>query len=121
MFKEGKPKLEQNSETIIGQGVKVEGNFTGEGNVIIKGNVKGSIKTDSEIYIEEKALVEADSFAKNIIVAGESKGNIKAEEKVKFTHSAKVIGNVECRVFAVEEGAIFNGQCSMGEKRVSKE
>lgn len=121
MFKENKPKQTTDSETIIGQGVKVEGNFVGEGNVVVKGQVKGSITTKNDLKVEEGALVEADASVRNAVIAGEIKGNIKAEEKVKLINSAKVLGNIECQILSVEEGVVFNGQCLMGEKKSLEE
>lgn len=120
MFKESKPKM-GNLETIIGSGVKLEGNFIAEGNVIIRGQIKGSIETKDDLRIEEGALVEADSRARNIFLAGEVKGNLKAEEKISFSSTARLSGNIECKILSVEEGAIINGQCLMGEKKVSEE
>lgn len=120
MFKETNPKQMANSETIIGQGVKVEGNFIGEGNVIVKGQVKGSITTKNDVKVEEGALIEADILARNAVVAGEIRGNIKAQEKVKLINSAKVFGNIECKILSIEEGVIFNGQSLMGEKNISE-
>jgi len=45
MFKEKDSFADGGVDTIIGPTVNVEGNFAGEGNIIIEGEVKGSIKT----------------------------------------------------------------------------
>jgi len=121
MFRENKPKHMTDLETIIGSGVRLEGNFVAEGNVIIRGQIKGSVETKNDLRIEAGALVEADSKAKNILLAGEVKGNLKAEEKVSFLKTGRLFGNVECKVLSIEEGAVFNGQCLTGEKKVSEE
>ncbi|MCX7778653.1 MAG: polymer-forming cytoskeletal protein [Patescibacteria group bacterium] len=121
MFKENKPKPITDGETIIGQGVRVEGNFVGEGNVIVRGQVKGSITTKNDLKVEEGAFIEADVVAQNVIIAGEIKGNVKATETVKLINSAKVLGNIECQSLSVEEGVVFNGQCVMGTKKIVEE
>lgn len=105
-------------ETIIGAGVKVEGNFIGEGNVIIRGQVKGSIETKNDLKIEAGAVVEGDLKAKNVFLAGEMKGNIKVEERVSLASSAQLLGNIDCKFLSVEDGAVFNGECRMGGKEV---
>ncbi|MFN3301696.1 MAG: polymer-forming cytoskeletal protein [Patescibacteria group bacterium] len=121
MFKETKMKPTGDLETIIGAGVNLEGNFTGEGNIIIRGRIKGSIETKSDVKIEEGAVVEADIKGKNVIVAGEIKGNIKAEERISLSSSAHLLGNIDCKFLSVEDGAVFNGECRMGEKKTSEE
>ncbi len=115
MFKEKKLKTE-NLETIIGPGVKLEGNFVAEGEVIIKGQIKGTIETKDNLRIEDGSFVEGDSKAKNIFLAGEVKGNLKAEEKISLSRTARLLGNIECKILSIEEGAIINGECRMTEK-----
>ena len=58
-------------ETIIAQGVKVEGDFTSEGNVFIEGDVSGRIQTNQDLRVGEMAKIQADIRAKNAIIAGE--------------------------------------------------
>lgn len=103
-------------ETIIGSLLKVEGNFIGEGNVIIEGEIKGSLETKNDIRIGEKARVRANIKAENVFVNGEVRGNIKAQGKVELTKGAKVLGDIETKILSLNEGAIFNGKCLMLEE-----
>lgn len=103
-------------ETIIGSLLKVEGNFIGEGNVIIEGEIKGSLETKNDIRIGEKARVRANIKAENVFVNGEVRGNIKAQGKVELTKGAKVLGDIETKILSLSEGAIFNGKCLMLEE-----
>lgn len=103
-------------ETIIGSGVKLEGNFSSEGNIVIKGQVKGNLSTKSDLRIEEGASVElkTDSSAKNLFLAGVLRGNIRVEEKAILSSSAQLLGNLTCKILSVQEGATFNGHCATG-------
>jgi len=109
-----KREKNENTETIIGSGVKLEGTFAASGNITVKGVVSGSIETENDLYVEDGAVIEADVKAKNIFVAGEIKGNLKAQEKIELKKTAKVNGDVECKFLSVEEEAVFNGKCVMG-------
>lgn len=111
--KDGRIKSED-AETIIGAGVKVEGSFVAFGNVIIKGQLLGSLETKSDLQLREGGIIEADIQAKNALVDGEVKGNFDVEEKIELASSAKVSGDLTCRVLAIEEGAVLNGRCSVG-------
>ncbi|MDA2922628.1 polymer-forming cytoskeletal protein [Patescibacteria group bacterium AH-259-L07] len=116
--KEGKIKPED-AETIIGAGVKVEGTFAAFGNVIIKGQLLGSLETKSRLELREGGRIEADITAKNASVGGEVKGNLDVEEKIELASTAKVSGDLTCRVLAIEEGAVLNGRCSVGSDAAS--
>jgi cytoskeletal protein CcmA (bactofilin family) len=115
------PKPMGDLETIIGPGVKLEGNFVGEGNIVIKGQVKGSIQTKNDLRVDESASVQSDAKAKNLYLAGEIRGNIHVDEKAVLAGSARLFGDLECKVLAVEEGATFIGKCAMGDYKSHKE
>ncbi len=100
-------------ETIIGPSVRVEGNFVGQGNVVVEGEVKGSIKTKQNLNVGEAAKIEANIWVNNALVAGEIRGNVKVREKLQLTNTAKIFGDVETKVLSVAEGAILNGKCIM--------
>jgi cytoskeletal protein CcmA (bactofilin family) len=110
-------------ETIIGPGVKLEGNFSGEGNIVIKGQVKGNLSTKSDLRIDEGASVElkSDSSARNLFLAGELRGNIRVEEKAILATSAQLLGDLACKILSVQEGATFKGRCATGGEKLSPE
>lgn len=101
----------QGMETIIGSSVKVEGNFVGQGDVVVEGKVKGSLETANNVRIGSKAQVRANIKAENVFVAGEVRGNIKAQGKIELASSARVFGDIEAKTVSIAEGAIFNGKC----------
>ena len=111
--KDGENRKNGEQETIIGPSVKVDGKFSGQGNILIEGRVTGSMKTQEDIDIALGASVAASLEAKNVTVAGEVQGNIKARERLVLTETAKVIGDVEAKTVAIGAGAILNGKCTM--------
>ena len=60
----------KNIETIIGPSVKVEGNFKGEGDLVVEGIVVGSLQTKNNLKIGQNALVEANINANNAFISG---------------------------------------------------
>lgn len=101
------------TDTIIGPSVKVEGNFKSDGNVIVEGMVQGSIKTKNNLTIGESAKIKAEVETNNLFLSGEIKGNVKVLEKAELKSNAKILGNLETKILTVEEGAIINGKCTM--------
>lgn len=104
----------EDAETIIGTGVKVEGTFSAFGDVIVKGQLIGSLSTENDVFLRNSGMVEANIRAKNASIAGELKGNLIVDEKIELAATAKVLGDIHCRVLAIEEGAILNGRCRVG-------
>jgi len=100
-------------DTIIAQGVRVEGDFNSKGNVIIEGAVMGSVKTNNNLHVGERAKISASITAKDAFVAGEIQGNIKVREKLELSPTSKVYGDIEAKTLIINAGAILNGKCSM--------
>jgi cytoskeletal protein CcmA (bactofilin family) len=117
----GRPKTEdstprpdnKSAETIIGHSVRVEGNFRGNGDVIVEGEIKGSLKTKKNLQIGKQAQVKAGVEAVNAYVAGQVIGNIKVQEKLELAASATVVGDISARTLSVAPGAQLNGQIKM--------
>jgi len=105
---------ENGAATIIAEGVKVEGNFVSRGNILIDGEVKGSIKTDQDLRIGEKAKVTANVVATNVLISGELQGNLKVNGTLELSPTAKIYGDIEAKVFVVAAGAMITGKCLMG-------
>ena len=114
MFEKDSKINPNEAETVIGAGVKVEGTFVALGNVIVKGEVSGSVETKSDLTVREGGMIEADVKAKNASIAGEIRGNLSVGEKIELASTAKVKGDLNCQVLAIDEGAILNGHCSVG-------
>ena len=101
-------------ETIIGPSVKIEGDFSSKGNVLIAGVVSGKLSTTQNLRVEEKAKISADIEARGAVIAGEVNGNIKIEGHLEILSTAKINGDIKTGSIAIQQGAFLNGNCVMG-------
>lgn len=116
MFKD-EPKeetFEEDVETIVGNSVSLEGEFSSEGSIAINGKVMGKVTTQKNIDVGDEAEVKADLEGKDIIVSGSVEGNVKAE-RLEIKENGEVSGDIETQVLLIAEGAKFSGNCKMGE------
>jgi cytoskeletal protein CcmA (bactofilin family) len=100
-------------ETIVGPSMHVEGDFSSEGNITIKGSVAGSIQTSQLIRVEEGARIHANVKAGSAVISGQVKGNIRADDRLEITSSAQILGDIQCVTIAIEPGAILQGKITM--------
>lgn len=107
------------SETVIANGVKVEGDFSSPGNVRIEGMVVGKVKAEGDLIVSESATIEADVTAANATVAGEIKGDLIAEDKLELLSTARIYGNINCRQLSVETGASISGNCQVAQEKAA--
>lgn len=100
-------------ETVVGPSVNVEGDFSSEGNIVVKGTVSGSVKTSKRLTVEEGAKIFANVKAGEAVVSGEVKGDVKVGEKLELTSTARIAGDIDCKILAVEPGALIYGKVAM--------
>lgn len=101
-------------DTVIGSSIKVEGNFVGQGNIIVEGEVKGDLKTSQNLEAGSESKIIANIEAANALIAGEVEGKIKIEEHLELTNTARINGDIEAGVLIVASGAMINGYCKIG-------
>lgn len=110
-----------NTETFIGPSVKLEGTFTGEGDMVVEGMLVGTIATKGDIRVGTNALIEADITATNATIAGKVKGNVTVHAALKLLATAHVGGDIKAASLSVESGAVINGKLQMTKEKVAKE
>jgi len=106
-----------NSEeaTVISKGVKIEGKLSCSGSIRLDGEVKGDISSQSAVIIGENGKVNGQINAENITIGGKVTGTVRAKEKLVLDAKANLQGDIFSKIIAVESGAVFNGNCKMGD------
>lgn len=100
--------------TVVAEGVHVEGNFKGNGPMIIDGSVKGKVQTTHTLQVGERAVIDASVKAGSALIAGRIKGSIIVKELVELTGTAIVEGDISTKLIIIAEGAVVNGKINMG-------
>ena len=108
--KDNKTEKFKDAETIIGASIKVKGNFVGQGNIVIEGHLEGSIRTEADLFVGEKARIVANIEASQATINGEIKGNLKIHDYLAVGSAAKIFGDVVYSEISIEKGAVINGQ-----------
>ena len=101
--------------TVISKGVKIEGKLSCSGSIRLDGEVKGDISSQSTVIIGENGKVNGQINAENITIGGQVTGTVKAKEKLVLDTKANLQGDAFTKIIAVESGAVFNGNCKMGD------
>jgi cytoskeletal protein CcmA (bactofilin family) len=101
--------------TVISKGVKIEGKLSCSGSIRLDGEVKGDISSQSTVIIGENGKVNGQINAANISIGGKVVGTVRAKEKLTLDSKANLQGDIFTKIIAFESGAIFNGNCKMGD------
>jgi len=102
------------ASTLIARGVKVEGDFVSQGNVVIEGDVNGHVTAAAMLSIGAEAKLKAEISADEAIIAGQVEGTVTIKKRLELKATAKVTGDIVCETIVVEAGAVMNGKVVVG-------
>jgi len=106
---------------LIGPGIYINGEISGDENLVVEGRVDGKIRLGShQVEVGQNGCVKADITAKVIKIAGEVRGDITGTEKVIILRSGNVHGNIVAPRMTLEDGAIFKGSIDMDPGETAK-
>ncbi len=99
---------------VIGPGIYINGDISGDENLLIEGKVDGKIRLEAhQVDVGKSGRVNADIKAKVIKIAGQVRGDLTGTEKVIISRSGNVHGNIVAPRMTLEDGAIFKGSIDM--------
>lgn len=115
----GKKKREEEEvRAFLGKGAEFTGKLMFNGSVRIDGDFKGNIFGSGTLVIGEGAEIEADIRVDSVMVSGDVRGRIEVKKKIRIYSTGKVLGDLNTPLFAIEEGAFFEGTCHMTQSEV---
>lgn len=104
----------QNNAMAIGASIHIKGDVTGDEDLIIQGQVEGTITLKGHnVTISKSAKVKANIEANQVIVEGELAGDMNGDEKVIIRETGNVYGNIIAPRVTLEDGAMFKGSIEM--------
>ena len=109
MFDSGK------SMTLIGDEAYVHGTISAKGSLRVEGSVEGDITDTVVVEVGKKGRVKGNVNAESISIAGEFDGDVVASRHVEILAGARLKGTLRTPNLRVDDGAFFEGTCSMRE------
>ena len=101
------------ANTIIGSSIVIDGEITGDEDLLIQGTVKGKIQLRESLFIEESGVVEADVETQNVDISGRITGNVTATDKVELKSECRMVGDIKAPRILIADGASFKGNVDM--------
>ncbi len=101
------------ANTVIGSSIVIDGEISGDEDLVIQGTVKGRIVLKENLYVEQSGVVEADIETNNVEISGQVTGNIVASEKVEIAAGGRTVGDIKAPRILIADGAIFKGNVDM--------
>lgn len=105
----------------VGGTSALSGEINFRGMMRVDGKVSGRVASDDgTLIVSSGGRVEAEVAVVVAKISGEVTGDITATERVELGRTARVSGNIQTPALVVEDGAIFEGNCRMSQRREAR-
>ena len=98
---------------MLGPSIRFKGELIADEDLVIQGQVEGSILHTRSLTIGAQGRVQGDVKARRINVEGTVYGDLYALEGVTLRQGALVTGNVYANKISIADGARLNGRVDM--------
>ena len=114
MFQSDTP--ESKTSSILGPELEIHGDVKVSGSLLIYGKVFGSIQSSGAVRTANGSVVNGNISAKEAAIGGKVDGDLDIEKKVTLGDTSFLTGDLKAAILTIEEGAKFDGVCSMLKK-----
>jgi cytoskeletal protein CcmA (bactofilin family) len=115
-FERPTPPRVSGERATIGRSITIQGEVTGDEDLLIQGRVEGSVNLKQHsVTVGAEGEVMANVTGRVVTVEGRVEGDLRAEEQVILRSSAVVQGDITAPRVVLEDGARFRGGVDMGE------
>ena len=104
-------------ESVLSEGVSIKGDVTFGSELVIDGEVEGTINSTGALTIGQHAQIRAEISVASVVVQGTVDGNVCASDRCVLEAGATVRGDVEAPRMAVDENASFQGSAKIISRR----
>ena len=101
----------------LDRGSSFKGELEFEDTMRIDGKFNGRINSKNELIVGESAHIEGDVHVGSIAISGTVVGKIVADQRVEIHRNGKVYCDIDTPALIIEEGALFQGNCTMSDKK----
>ena len=104
--------------TTLGPDATFKGELAFDKGLRLQGKFEGKITSGGRLLVAKEARMQADVDAATVIVEGDVKGNLTCAERIELKSSARYEGDLRASKLTVDEGAVFQGQVTVGPEAV---
>ena len=102
------------SSGLLSRGVSIKGSVKFQSELLIDGNVEGTIDSTGVLTIGEHASIRGNVRANSVRVGGTVQGNIFATQRCELQAGCTLHGDIEAPRLVVDENATFFGSAKVG-------
>ncbi len=101
----------------LDRGSSFKGELEFEDTMRIDGRFNGKIVSKNELIVGDSAQIDGDIHVGRIAISGTVTGKSVADQRLEIHRNGKVYSDIDTPALIIEEGAVFQGNCVMSDRK----
>lgn len=103
------PTPPPNPTATIGSSMSIKGEIVSREELVVDGEVEGSMQSQSLLTVGPNGKVRANIKAHEVAIYGSVRGNVEVTGKLSIREQGSLIGDIKCAGISIDDGAYFKG------------
>jgi cytoskeletal protein CcmA (bactofilin family) len=110
MFKHGSAQGDLNG--FLDAGSHIQGELAFEATFRVDGKITGKVTSPGSLVVGDGGEIDGEVRVAQVFVSGTLRGRVEAE-RLQIAPDGRVFADVATRSLVIEDGAVFEGRCTM--------
>ncbi|HTI51551.1 MAG TPA: polymer-forming cytoskeletal protein [Planctomycetaceae bacterium] len=93
----------------IGSSMYIKGEIKTHEELLVDGEVEGSLESHSLLTVGPNGKVRANIKAREVVILGSVRGNVEVSEKIAIREQGSLVGDIKTAGISIDDGAYFKG------------
>ena len=108
-----------NISSIIGPEMEIKGDVSVKGDLLVYGTIHGDVKSNRDIITAKHSVINGNMESQNASISGKINVNLTIKSKITLKKTAHLEGDLKAAIITLEEGAKFDGMCSIVNQKLN--
>ena len=104
----GEPAVQRPIAT-IGSAMHIKGDIRAQEELMVDGDVEGSLESQSVLTVGHNGQVKANIKAREVHIFGKVHGNVEVNGKIAIREQGSLVGDIRAAGISIDDGAYFKG------------
>jgi cytoskeletal protein CcmA (bactofilin family) len=97
----------------LDSGSYLKGELRFDASFRVDGKLTGAVTSDGDLIVGESGEIDGEIRVGQIFISGTVRGTVQAARKIQIAPSGKLFAEIDTPALVIEDGATFEGNCSM--------
>jgi cytoskeletal protein CcmA (bactofilin family) len=97
----------------LDSGSHLQGELGFDASFRVDGRFTGTVASEGDLIVGASGEIDGEIRVGQVFISGTVRGKIHAEKKIQIASSGKLFAEIETPALVIEDGATFEGNCSM--------